>query len=108
MVCHRSARAANRVVWPAAATNSAVAEVQALATLTAPEVSYEPLAQAGAVKRRGAIIGSAPKLNAEGLIAAAELAREKEAARLKQVSPGSADETSGGPTGWGRVSSARA
>ena len=68
----------------AAATNSALADVQALATLSAPEVSYEPLAKAP-VRRQGAIIGSAPKLNAQGLIAAAELAREKEAARLKQV-----------------------
>lgn len=71
----------------AAATNEAVAEVQALASLTAPELNYEPLAKAP-VRQKGAVIGSAPKLNSQGLMAAAELAREKEAARLKQVGEG--------------------
>ena len=65
----------------AAATNTAVAEVQALSSLHAPELKPAP----EAVKKRGAIIGSAPQLNAQGLLAAAELAKEREAAKLKQV-----------------------
>ena len=62
-----------------------MAEVQALATLTAPEISHEPTVKAPPAKKRGATIGSAPQLNAQGLIAAAELAREKEVVRLRQV-----------------------
>ncbi|KAK9805991.1 hypothetical protein WJX73_001355 [Symbiochloris irregularis] len=94
-----------------AATNSAVAEVQALASLTAPEISHDPTTTpAPMAKKRGAIIGSAPQLNAQGLMAAAELAKEKEAARLKQeaaavrrakaaaATPGSSSTLQGRPT----------
>ena len=55
--------------------------MQALSSLHAPELKPAP----EAVKKRGAIIGSAPQLNAQGLLAAAELAKEREAAKLKQV-----------------------
>ena len=66
----------------AAAANTAVAEVQARASLHAPELKAAPaLAQ-----KRGAVIGAKPQLSAQGLLAAAELAKEREAARVKQVS----------------------
>ena len=81
----------------AAATNTAVAEVHSLAGLTAPEISYAPASKAP-VKKRGAVIGSAPQLNSQGLMAAAELAKEKEVARLKQVRSNS--ETGGRCYGW--------
>lgn len=81
--CSADATAPTSAATSIAATNEAVAEVQALASLTAPELNYEPLAKAP-VRQKGAVIGSAPKLNSQGLMAAAELAREKEAARLKQ------------------------
>ena len=44
------------------------------AQLHAPEVDYKPPPEA---KKRGAIIGSAPKLNPEGILAAAREAQAK-------------------------------
>ena len=55
--------------------------MQALSALHAPELKPAP----AAAQKRGAIIGSAPQLNAQGLLAAAELAKEREAAKLKKV-----------------------
>lgn len=57
-----------------------------LADLHAPEVTYK-VKNAPAAKKRGAVIGSAPKLNAEGLLAAARAAQEKEERQRAQVRP---------------------
>ncbi len=55
-----------------------------LADLHAPEVTYE-VKKAPVARKRGAVIGSAPKLNAEGLLAAARAAQEKEDRQRAQV-----------------------
>ncbi|EIE24714.1 hypothetical protein COCSUDRAFT_41038 [Coccomyxa subellipsoidea C-169] len=54
----------------------AAAQQQSLADLQAPEATYQ--IKKAPAKNRGAIIGSAPKLNSEGLLAAARAAQEKE------------------------------
>jgi hypothetical protein len=66
----------------AAATR--VSTAKALASLTAPEVNYEP-PKDPAARKKGAVIGAAPVLNPEGLLAAAHIAQEKELLRKQQV-----------------------
>lgn len=61
----------------AAATTAAVENLQA------PELQYRAPAEG---RRRGAVIGSAAKLNPEGVLAAAKEAEAREEARRKQVS----------------------
>ena len=65
----------------AAAAQAAVAEVQNRSSLHAPEVESSP----APVQKRGAVIGAKPQLSASGLLAAAQLAKEKETARLQEV-----------------------
>ena len=60
----------------AEATTAAVAAAQSLEGLHAPEVTVKALGP----KKKGAVIGSAPKLSHEGLVAAAKAAEEKVAA----------------------------
>lgn len=60
----------------AESTSAAVAAAQSLEHLHAPEVTVK----AAPVKKKGAVIGSAPKLSHEGLVAAAKAAEEKAAA----------------------------
>ena len=60
----------------AESTSAAVAAAQSMEHLHAPEVTVK----ATAVKKKGAVIGSAPKLSHEGLVAAARAAEEKAAA----------------------------
>ncbi|KAK9816422.1 hypothetical protein WJX72_000054 [[Myrmecia] bisecta] len=61
-----------------AAINAAVeAEALSLQYLTAPEAKLPDEAPKAAAKKRGAIIGAAPKLNPEGLLAAAREAQER-------------------------------
>ena len=64
------------VCWTAESTSAAVAAAQSLEHLHAPEVTVK----ASAFKKKGAVIGSAPKLSHEGLVAAARAAEEKAAA----------------------------
>lgn len=61
----------------------AAAQQQSLADLQAPEATYQ--IKKAPAKKRGAIIGSAPKLNSEGLLAAARAAQEKEERQRAQV-----------------------
>lgn len=56
-----------------------------LAELHAPEVAYELKPAPAAARKKGPIIGSAPQLSSEGLMAAARLAQAKEAQRKAQV-----------------------
>ncbi len=72
----------------AAATDAAVIhqhQHQQLSNLHAPEVVMYKIKKAPP-KKRGAIIGSAPKLNSEGLLAAARAAQEKEQKQKALVS----------------------
>lgn len=55
---------------------------QSTADLHAPEVEYRPPPEA---KKRGAVIGSAPKLNPEGILAAAREAKEREEQLKRKV-----------------------
>lgn len=57
---------------------------QSLGDLHAPEATYE--IKKAPAKKKGAVIGSAPKLNSEGLLAAARAAQEKEERQKAQVS----------------------
>ncbi len=63
-------------MYRAESTTAAVAAAQSLDHLHAPEVTVK----APGVKKKGAVIGSAPKLSHEGLVAAAKAAEEKVAA----------------------------
>lgn len=56
---------------------------QSLEGLHAPEIAYQ--VKAAPAKKRGAVIGSAAKLSSKRLMAAAELAREKEESKRAQV-----------------------
>lgn len=51
--------------------------------LHAPEVEYKPPPEA---RKKGAIIGSAPKLNPEGILTAAREAKAREEAQKRKVS----------------------
>lgn len=53
-----------------------------MSSLHAPEVEYKPPPEA---KKRGAVIGSAPKLNPEGVLAAAREAKAKEKEQQRLV-----------------------
>jgi hypothetical protein len=68
------------------ATDHAVAQAQqqSLAALLAPEARYE-LRAAPDLKKRTAVIGSAPQLSAEGLLAAARAAQQKDAQQRAQA-----------------------
>ena len=66
---------------PTESTSAAVAAAQSLEHLHAPEV----IVKATVVKKKGAVIGSAPKLSHEGLVAAAKAAEEKAAAEAAAV-----------------------
>ncbi len=63
----------------AESTTAAVAAAQSLNQLHAPEVTVK----IPSTKRKGAVIGSAPKLSHEGLMAAAKAAEEKAAAEKR-------------------------
>ena len=65
----------------AESTSAAVAAVQSLNQLHAPEVTL----QVHSTKKKGAVIGSAPKLSHEGLVAAAKAAEEKVAAEKRAM-----------------------
>lgn len=70
----------------AAATDAAVSQQhQMLSDLHAPEITYE--IKKAPAKKQGAVIGSAPKLNPEGLLAAARAAEEREQKQRVLVSP---------------------
>jgi hypothetical protein len=60
-----------------------VSQQQSLGDLHAPEATYQ--IKKAPAKKRGAVIGSAPKLNSEGLLAAARAAKEKEERQKAQV-----------------------
>ena len=62
----------------------AQAQQQSLADLAAPEAAYE-LRPAPAVRKRTAVIGSAPQYSSEGLMAAARAAELKDAQQRAQV-----------------------
>lgn len=49
-------------------------------------MNYEP-PKDPAARKKGAVIGAAPVLNPEGLLAAAHIAQEKELLRKQQVMP---------------------
>ncbi len=63
----------------AESTTAAVAAAQSLNQLHAPEVTVK----ISSTKKKGAVIGSAPKLSHEGLMAAAKAAEEKAAAEKR-------------------------
>ena len=63
----------------AAATASST---HSMSTLHAPEIEYKPPSNA---KKRGAVIGSAPKLNPEGVLAAVREAKAKEGELKRKV-----------------------
>ena len=65
----------------AESTTAAVAASQFVAPLHAPEVTIK----APSAKKKGAVIGSAPKLSHEGLVAAAKAAEEKAAAEKRAL-----------------------
>eukprot|EP00884_Botryococcus_braunii_P004308 jgi/Botrbrau1/13879/Bobra.0056s0111.1 len=65
------------------AATSVVSTAKALATLTAPEVNYEP-PNDPAARKKGAVIGAPAVLNPEGLLHAAHVAQEKELLRKQQ------------------------
>ena len=75
-----SAKVSIWLVCGAESTTAAVATAQAVEPLHAPEVTIKP-----AVKKKGAVIGSAPKLSHEGLVAAAKAAEEKAAAEKRAL-----------------------
>ncbi|KAK9819581.1 hypothetical protein WJX81_006628 [Elliptochloris bilobata] len=67
-----------------AAAAQAAAQAAALAQLHAPEVVYQP--KAAPARKRGAVIGSKPQLNAQGLLEHVQLNKEREdAARAQEA-----------------------
>ena len=68
-----------------AAASHTDAQQHSLAELHAPEAAYELKPAPAAARKKGAIIGSAPQLSSEGLMAAARLAQAKELHRKMQV-----------------------
>ena len=66
-----------------AAVAQAAAQAAALAQLHAPEVTYQP--KAAPARKRGAVIGSKPQLNAQGLLEQVQLNKEREDAQRAQV-----------------------
>ena len=69
------------MVCCAESTAAAVAASQFVAPLHAPEVTIK----APSAKKKGAVIGSAPKLSHEGLVAAAKAAEDKAAAEKRAL-----------------------
>ena len=69
------------MVHCAESTTAAVAASQFVAPLHAPEVTIK----APSAKKKGAVIGSAPKLSHEGLVAAAKAAEDKAAAEKRAL-----------------------
>jgi len=76
-------RAWGRARAAAAGAAVAVAQAAALAELHAPEVAYQP--RAAPARRRGAVIGSAPQLNAQGLLEQVALNKQREDAQRAQA-----------------------
>lgn len=69
------------MVCCAESTTAAVAASQFVAPLHAPEVTIK----APSAKKKGAVIGSAPKLSHEGLVAAAKAAEDRAAAEKRAL-----------------------
>jgi hypothetical protein len=83
---HQLQHHVDALVHTAAATDAAVGHrqtLQSLADLHAPEVSYEM--KKAPAKKRGAVIGAAPKLNSEGLLAASRAAQDKQKALVSHM-----------------------